>query len=318
MLATIDKYLNKHQEDALPSLQHVVHMILRETVATPVAGDPIDRDILGIAIRDLYERLERAPAVSEQVKIAQNAFEALKVYNCETTKFVKAQVLECSRALQSIRELVAADASASDAKLALEKIADQLAKAVAGPPMKPKPAALAEVPVVPPLVEIPPLVESISDETPAPEVDDVTGLPMRQEAETCVAGFIRENRKAYFLAVIIDQMSMIEKRYGKDVKENVLMFFSQLLSQTKKERDILFQWNDRCFLLLMNRVDERHYVRDEVATMLNSRYRSNSEVGGRSVMLNVGAGHKLWHVSDCTSASKFAAALDNHLAAVAS
>jgi len=317
MLASIDKYFTKHQEDCFPVLQTVVHLILREMVANPVAGDPIDRDVLQIAVRDLYSRLEKVPAASDQLRIAQDAFDALRVYNRETSKFVNVQVQECQRSLATLRELAERDLGLPENAGCLEKAIEQLSRAVEGPPRKPK---AAEVPVSVPananvvVIPDPPLPEPEPLEM---EIDDITGLPQRQEAEICAGGFIRENRKAYFLAVIIDQMGMIDKRYGTEVKENVLMFFSQLLSQTKQERDMLFRWNDRCFLLLMNRVAERHYVRDEALTMLNSRFRTNTHIGGRPVMLNVGASHKLWHASEFPTGPRFSEALDQHLAAIA-
>ncbi len=317
MLASIDKYFTKHQEDAFPVLQSVVHLILREAVGNTIAGDPIDKDVLHIAIRDLYAMLERVPSAGEQGKIAQAAFEAFRIYNRETARFVHSHVQECSKSLQVVRELLAMDLSVSDMRASLEKVADQLSKAVEGPPKKPRPIALDAHVAEAPAETIPPPQEIVPAEPSSMEIDEITGLPQRGEAEICVAGFIREGRKAYMLAVIIDQMSMIDKRYGAEVKENVLMFFSQLLQQTKQERDMLFRWNDRCFLLLMNRTTEKHYIRDEALTMLNSRYRSNAHIGGRPVMLNVGACHKLWHVSEFNAAGKFGEALDQYLLAVA-
>ena len=95
------------------------------------------------------------------------------------------------------------------------------------------------------------------------------------------------------------------------------MFYSQLLTQNKQERDLLFLWSDRCFLLLLNREAGRLRVRDEAIAMLGHGYRADEQIGGRPALLHIGANLKLWQVSEFASASNFGEALDRHLASVA-
>jgi GGDEF domain-containing protein len=149
------------------------------------------------------------------------------------------------------------------------------------------------------------------------EPDPLTGLPTRSDAEQALARLIESSANAHFVAVVIDQMSMITHRYGNATAEDVVLFYAQLLGQNLRPIEITYRWNDRCFLCVLHRAEQKHVLRDQLNWFLCTRYKRNMKIDNRSAMLNVGASFKIWHATEFRAAAQFAQALDSHLDAVA-
>jgi len=157
-----------------------------------------------------------------------------------------------------------------------------------------------------------PQVQAAEIPAPSGETDPLTGLPMRQDAESMVARLIEAKTNAHLMAVVVDQMSMITHRYGNSIAEEVVLFYAQLLGQNLKPSEPMYCWNDRCFLCVLQRTDPKHLLRDQINWFLNTRYKRDTRIDTRSAMLNVGVSFKLWHISELRSEQHFAQTLDAH------
>jgi hypothetical protein len=76
--------------------------------------------------------------------------------------------------------------------------------------------------------------------------------------------------------------------------------FGQHLAQRLSSNDRLFRWRGPGFLALMDRTGPEISIRAEIARMVSARLEQEIELGGRSVLLPIGASWMLTSVADST------------------
>ena len=150
----------------------------------------------------------------------------------------------------------------------------------------------------------------------SPEVDSedpVTGLPDRRSAEKAFTRLLIEKRPAFATAIVIDRLAMIEERYGTKLRDEILVYFGQELAQILQPQDQLFRWSSASFVVLLERVGSKAWVRMDHERKFNIRYKHAVTNEGRSALLNVGAVWTMWHFAEVDSTGKLSRMIDDYL-----
>ncbi len=128
--------------------------------------------------------------------------------------------------------------------------------------------------------------------------DPITGLPGRLHAENALSQAVAEKQPMFAVMVSIERLSMIEERYGEQLRDDVLVHFGLEYAQALGPEDQLFRWGRFSFLALLKRTGSKEWVQMETDRKFSVRYKKTIAANGRSVLLNMGATWKMWSVAE--------------------
>jgi GGDEF domain-containing protein len=155
-------------------------------------------------------------------------------------------------------------------------------------------AAASAKPPPPPAPAAPP-PDASDDE------DAITGLPGRLHAEQALARALIEKRPAFAVAVCFDRLAMTEKRYGEQLRDDLLVHFGMEYAQALGPDDRLFRWGRSSFLALLERTGSKEWIQMEIDRKFSVRFKKTVVANGRSVLLNMGANWKMWPLLEVNS-----------------
>jgi len=144
-------------------------------------------------------------------------------------------------------------------------------------------------------------------------VDSVTGLPGRAEAIAAAARLFEEKKPFFAATIVIDQISVIEQRYGSQLRDEVLPFFGQQLAQSLDAHDQIFNWTPLAFLVLVERSGSKEWVRMELDRKFNVRWKKNLTTKNRSALLNIGAVWTMWPSREIRSSEELVRKVESFL-----
>jgi GGDEF domain-containing protein len=120
-----------------------------------------------------------------------------------------------------------------------------------------------------------------------PELDPLTGLQMRSEAEAAIKTACGGAVHAYAGLFVIDRIQVITSRFGNEFADKILIFFVQQLSGALTPKDTLYRWGPTTFFAMLDRRESADHVRREMARTMTQRWEQTFEIGSRSVVLPV-------------------------------
>lgn len=124
-------------------------------------------------------------------------------------------------------------------------------------------------------------------ETPAQ--DTVTGLPLRQAAETTLATASQAGAPAFAAVLVLDRLQAVNLRFGREIGDQVLREFARSIRKKLSATDQLFRWNGPTLLAFLPRPGAIERVRNEVAQIVDTKLEHTIETGSRSIMIPTAA-----------------------------
>jgi diguanylate cyclase (GGDEF)-like protein len=330
---SLKRFLGANADDARAQ-SRLAWLILEAVACHAVESDPAERLAFQAGLRQIVTRMEQSESGDGMLVLTGEAIQSMETYNrgvqrslgsrvkelqsmvslftrCllqvskgtaeSATKLraIERQIEKCSqmedlRALKTQLEesLGVICEEAADQERCSEQIAGQLREAMS----RPESAAL--------------LSEAVAD------LDLVTGLPNFRAAEQAIRSALAAHTGTYAVLFCVDRVEVINSRFGFSVGDRVLMLFGQHLAQRLSKTDQLFRWRGPGFLALLDRSGPEMSIRAEVARIVSTRLEQEIELGGRSVLLPIGASWMLTSVMDSTM-EKLAKKLDTFSAAQA-
>ncbi len=117
--------------------------------------------------------------------------------------------------------------------------------------------------------------------------DSVTGLPLRPQAEAALTELARANSKAYAAVLVLDRLSSLNARFGREAGDTILAAFARAVKSQLTSDDQLFRWDGPVLLALMPRPSGLELVRSELSRMMETRMEHTIETPSRSIMIPV-------------------------------
>jgi len=127
----------------------------------------------------------------------------------------------------------------------------------------------------------------LADSSTAP--DSITGLPLRRQAEEAFAEACRDETQAYVLAVVIDRIQILNKRFGYEVGDEVMRYFAGFLRSQVQSKDLLFRWTGPTLAGLLFRSNRLERVRDEIGRIMELKYEHTVKTASRTILLPISA-----------------------------
>lgn len=127
-----------------------------------------------------------------------------------------------------------------------------------------------------------------SKETPAAAVPDtLTGLEARGCAERALAAALDAGLHAYAVLFVVDRLHLINARYGYSTGDQILRVVCDHLASGVSPGDRLFRWTGPAFVALLERVESRAEVEQEINRIGATRLKVTVQIGNGSVSLPI-------------------------------
>ena len=113
---------------------------------------------------------------------------------------------------------------------------------------------------------------------PDADVDQVSGLPSPQKAESEITARVGADSAYYAAVFVVDRVESVNLRHGCAAGDRLLQAFGRNLATKLTSEDQVFRWRGPAFVALLKRNDPADGVRAEVAgfvsTVWNKRWKS--------------------------------------------
>jgi len=253
----------------------MVRLLVQGIELHAVKGDAVDYDKFRSDMRQVQESLAERPVPSEVLVMAGAVVKAMEEYNHRTSRFIHVQCGELQAMVAMLTKTMTALASGSETSVArLHSIEKQLHKATMIEDFQTARLRLAECleglrseivrqreesarTVAEMKTNLAKSQERLASSPVRGEserrADPVTGLAQRPDAEAALVEAAQENRRLYAVIFVIERLELINSRFGYAAGDQILVLFSQHLSQNLSRRDQLFRWSGPALLALLER-----------------------------------------------------------------
>ena len=141
----------------------------------------------------------------------------------------------------------------------------------------------------------------LSAEFQAAEKQDVlTGLPLRREAEAALAEPGPAGYHAYATVIVLDRLQLLNRRFGREVGDEILLAFIRKLQKSLKAEDRLYRWGGPALVALLHRPNNLDHVRGEVSHAIEEKMEHSIQSASRSVLIPVTTRWTLFPVTGAT------------------
>ncbi len=117
--------------------------------------------------------------------------------------------------------------------------------------------------------------------------DAVTGLPSDSMARHALQSLYDSHQEAHLAIFRMDNLKVVNTRYGRDAGNRLLMEGSQVLAQAMHPKDRLFRWGGPSFLAVLDDRPSLDAVKGEMDRVVNRARDHNVLFEGRSVFFKV-------------------------------
>jgi len=122
-------------------------------------------------------------------------------------------------------------------------------------------------------------------------LDSVTGLAGRPAAEAALAGACSSGAPSCAVGMLIDRLPLFNRRYGREVGDQVLSFFAEFVQQSFVPHDSLYRWTGPGLVMLRDGSIDK--VQAEVRRIMEPRLQYEVDTASRTILLSIDA---CWNV----------------------
>jgi diguanylate cyclase (GGDEF)-like protein len=119
--------------------------------------------------------------------------------------------------------------------------------------------------------------------------DNITGLPLRQEAEAVLAQAGHSTSQAFAAVMVLDRLPHLNVRFGREVGDEVLVAYTRMLQKQLSREDRLFRWGGPALLAVLPRRDTLEQVRREFGRLMENKLEHSIQTSSRSTLVLIGA-----------------------------
>lgn len=252
----------------------------------------------------MEEGLESRPSPQDVLVRTGEAIKAIEEYSRQTAKFVTAQNAELHNMVGLLTNTIAQIGAGSEQSVRrLQDIEKQIERARAIEDIKMPKLRLSDCldslreemvqqkshssTTVQGLTEGVSRIKEVAA-TVTPQVDLVTGLPSRGQAEAFLRSDLLGKSNYHVAVFVVDRVAAVNARFGYAVGDEILRLFSQHLAQGLSAEDKLFRWSGPSLVAPLERPHPLHLVRAEMQRV-SQRFEKTLIIGGRSVLLPIAA-----------------------------
>ena len=119
------------------------------------------------------------------------------------------------------------------------------------------------------------------------EMDAVTGLPAKREADKALRSVVASPEGKFVVIAVVGRVHAINARFGYAVGDRMLTLCAQHFRSGFAPSDELYRWQGPAFLAVLSRSTRIDQVRAEIRRFADARLEENVEIANRLVLIPV-------------------------------
>ncbi len=119
------------------------------------------------------------------------------------------------------------------------------------------------------------------------DLDPVTGLPSKREAERALRAAVDSPEGKFVVIAVVGRINAINARFGFAIGDRILATYTQHFRSGLSASDELYRWHGPAFVAILSRSRRIDQVRAEIRHFADTRLEETVEVGNRSVLIPV-------------------------------
>jgi GGDEF domain-containing protein len=258
----------------------VMKVLLEGISAHSLKANPEEHAQFREKLRKVLHSMEVDQPLSESMLQAKEAIQAVREYSDRTSRWLHARQAEQGAILRLILETLEDLRIARPDKMEqLMELCGKLAAETAPEQLRLGKLALADC-----LAEV--RQEAVRQWTGVEreaDVDTITQLPGRPAAESALAEACAGETEQCAVVLVVERMTLYNRRYGRDVGDRVLRFFAQFARRSFAAGGQLYRWTGPSLLLLRPGTVEK--AKAEVRRILESKLEYDLDLHSRTVLL---------------------------------
>ena len=316
-MISLKSYLRGNgNREADTTYRHVIDLLLQGIALHTVQGEQPAYERFQADLERLANTLTSDAKPVEMLVAAGELIRAFEDYSRSTTEFIRRQNSELQNMVSMLTETVIKVGSNSDASVAkLRDIEKSLVQAHMVEDIKVLKMRLGEclgavrqeaerqktdgqAAIAKLELELS-VTRERSGIAPQPkELDTVTGLPGKREAEKALRSVSASPDGKYVAVAVVNRVNAVNARFGYAVGDQILIRCAQRFRSSLSESDELYRWQGPAFLAILSRNTRIDEVRSEIRRFADAHVEHTIDLGDRRVMIPVSSN---WSVLPASS-----------------
>lgn len=302
--------------DADATYRHVIELLLQGIALHTVQGEEAAYERFQADIERLATTLTSDAKPAELLVAAGELTRALEDYGRSTTEFIRRQNSELQNMVSMLTQTVIKVGSNSETSVAkLRDIEKALAHARMVEDIKVLKMRLGEcldtvhaeaerqktdgqAAIAKLELELSATRDRVGVVAHPKEVDTVSGLPSKGEAERALRSVAAAPEGKYVVVVVVNRVNAVNARFGYAVGDQILIRCAQRFRTGLTESDELYRWQGPAFLAILSRKARIDEVRSEIRRFADAPQEETIDVGNRNVLISVSSN---WSVLTASS-----------------
>ena len=270
------------------NLLAVFENLLRGMVSSAIRGEPEPYRAFRAKMEKVADLDDPAMTVQQLAVKAEVALNFLQHHSARTGEFFQTHIAELREVIELlVGALTGLAVARPDEARRLCEISRQIHAAANGAQVR-----QAKLDMVQCIDGIRKTAErGVGGESEAAARDTVTSLPTRAAAEAALVQACAAENPSSAVVILLDRLKFYNQRYGREVGDKTLRFFSDFLRGSMGGEFSLFRWTGPALLMICP--GPPHQVQHEVRKVLEPRLQFECESGSRHMLLSVDA---VWSV----------------------
>jgi diguanylate cyclase (GGDEF)-like protein len=127
------------------------------------------------------------------------------------------------------------------------------------------------------------------EKTNGQDMDVITRLPLRVEAEKALAESGRAGCQTYAAVMVLDSLQTVNARFGREAGDDVLAEFARMVQKNITPEDRLFRWGGPALVALLPRPASVERVRREFGRVMENKLERTIQTPSRSILIPISA-----------------------------
>jgi GGDEF domain-containing protein len=309
-LISLAKYLRSgsgSNNEAASSYVRAISLLLHGLELHTLDYDKEECERFRFELAQLQNRVQAGIPIPELLVLVGEAIGTFEAYNRQTSSKLRAQFSELQSIIAAFSRALAAMVSASDASLTrLGEIRSQLGSAESIGDLRVLKTHLCDC-----LNGMASEVEEHKRNSAAgmdrlakgarelensmlrakrTELDSVTGLPARAEAEATLARVATSGVPGVAAVFALKRLTQVSSRFGSQVSDGVLARLAAYLGSGAKPEEGLYRWSEPALLAVLTRNASFDRIRREIGGLVSDMPEYEVQNGGRNATIPIAVG----------------------------
>jgi GGDEF domain-containing protein len=310
VVISLKRFLEDGKNDErVETLERVVQLLLQGFALHGIQGAPEDHAAFQSSIQQVFDSIKTVKDPKDYLILGGAAIRTLEDYHRRTVRYLSRLRAEMQRIIGMLTASISTISEASNESLRrLKDLENQVAEAAELDDVRQVKAKLSEcledirrekdrqkARTSKTVADLSGALESArgmdaagtNGQAANSELDPVTGLPGKLAVEAAIERECLLLKPGHVVAIVLDNLSAVNLRYGRGVGDEVLRSFGDYLAQLLSPEDELFRWEGPALLVVSRCLEKPDRIRERFARILEKKFEYSIQTSSRDAILSL-------------------------------